>query len=122
MKLTVPLKLRPTDAQRVALRQTLERANFAANTISSVAWPECTFGQLKLQRLVYADTRMHSGLNAQLVVRLIAKLADADKLDHPHQRRFGALGSVTPMGLRNRHLAGTIFLTITSAFHSRHAV
>src|SRR5205807_397463 len=42
----------------------------------------------------YADTRTRSGLTAQLVVRVIAKVADAYKLDHSRQRRFAPFGSV----------------------------
>lgn len=94
MKLVVPLKLLPSGGQVLALRQTLEVANAAANVVSDVAWREQTFGQFKLHKLVYADTRLRSGLSAQVVVRVIAKVADAYKLDHTHRRRFAPLGSV----------------------------
>src|SRR5579871_626006 len=76
MKLTVRLKLLPSDQQRVALRGTLEAANAAANVISSVAWRERTFGRFKLQQRVYADTRTQFELSAQVVIRVIAKVAD----------------------------------------------
>jgi putative transposase len=94
MKLTVALKLLPSFEQAMALRETLERANCAANTISATAWRARTFGQFKLHRLVYAETRATSGLTAQVVVRVIAKVADAYKLDHSRRRTFARLGSL----------------------------
>jgi IS605 OrfB family transposase len=94
MKLTIQLKLCPSIEQAQALRDTLESANAAANAISSVAWRERTFGQFKLHHLVYAETRARSGLSAQVAIRVIAKVADAYKLDHSRQRRFAGLGSL----------------------------
>src|SRR5262245_10887293 len=94
MKLTVTLKLLPSPEQLLALRGTLELANEAASTISATAWQQRTFGRFKLQKLVYASTRARSGLSAQVVVRVIAKVADAYKNDCSRQRRFEPLGSV----------------------------
>jgi IS605 OrfB family transposase len=94
VKLAVALKLMPSDEQVSALRLTLHVANVAANAISARAWRERRFGQFKLHKLVYAETRAASGLSAQMVVRLIAKVADAYKLDCSRQRRFALLGSV----------------------------
>ena len=50
MRLSVPLKLQPSDEQRAALRHTLELANAAANAISTLAWRERTFGSIQLHR------------------------------------------------------------------------
>jgi len=94
VKLTVSLKLLPSSAQVVALRQTLEAANAAANAVSAVAWREQTFSQFKLHKLTYAATRATTHLSAQVVVRVIAKAADAYKADHTRQRRFASLGSL----------------------------
>ncbi|HTD76423.1 MAG TPA: transposase [Chloroflexota bacterium] len=94
MQLTVALKLRPTTEQATALRRTVEQANAAANTVSAAAWDAQTFGQFKLHKLVYADTRASTGLTAQIVVRVIAKVADAYTLDRARRRRFAPLGSV----------------------------
>lgn len=94
MKLTVALKLLPLPDQAAAMRQTLERANAAAEAVSARAWRERTFSQFKLHKLVYADTRAASALAAQVVVRLIAKVADAYKLDRTRQRHFAPLGSL----------------------------
>lgn len=94
MKLSVALKLLPSVQQTTALLQTLERANSAANEISAVAWRERTFGQFALHKLVYHDIRARTGLSAQLVVRVIAKVADSYKLDSTRRRCFRPLGSV----------------------------
>lgn len=94
MKLTVQTKLLPTPEQTTMLLRTLEAANAAANAISARAWTERTFQQFTLHRLVYADTRAETGLSAQMVVRLIAKVADAYKLDRARPRRFNRHGSI----------------------------
>lgn len=94
MKLIVQVKLLPLPEQTDALLRTLESANDAANTISTRAWSEQTFQQFSLHRLVYAETRAASGLSAQMVVRLISKVADAYKLDRKRPRRFARRGSI----------------------------
>jgi hypothetical protein len=77
MKLTVTVKLQPTPEQVDALRQTLLAANAAANAISAYAWKEQTFGQYQLHKLLYYPIRATSGLTAQVIVRLFAKVSDA---------------------------------------------
>jgi len=94
MKLIVQVKLLPSPEQADALLRTLEAANDAANAISARAWSAQAFQQFSLHRLVYAETRAASGLSAQLVVRLISKVADAYKLDRKHARRFARRGSI----------------------------
>ena len=94
MKLTVQLKLLPSNEQADVLRQTLERANAAANEASRVAWESGVFRQFALQKLVYRATRERFGLSAQMAIRLIAKVADAYKLDRRTQRSFRPHGSI----------------------------
>ena len=62
MKLTIGLKLIPTREQRDALRETLERANAAANAASQIAWKTQVFGQFPLHKLVYRSLRDVFGL------------------------------------------------------------
>lgn len=93
-KLTIAVQLRPTQEQAVALRNTLECANAACNDLSAVAWESRMFGQYALHKLAYADVRASSGLSAQVVVRAIAKVADAYKLDKRTQRHFRPLGAI----------------------------
>ncbi|HYF65681.1 MAG TPA: transposase [Herpetosiphonaceae bacterium] len=94
MKLTAAIKLLPTPDQATALQRTLETANAACNTISQSAWQARTFKQFDLHRLCYANTRAAFGLSAQLVVRCIAKVADAYKLDHDRLRTFRPHGAI----------------------------
>jgi len=57
MKLTVQLQLKPDSRQAEKLRQTLQRANEAANYVSDTAWEHRVFGQFRLHKLTYSDLR-----------------------------------------------------------------
>jgi putative transposase len=94
VKLTVPLKLLPSTADAAALLATLERANEAANAMSETAWQTQTFGQWALHKAVYYPIKARFDLNAQVVVRMIAKVADAYKLDRQRRRHFRRHGSI----------------------------
>lgn len=94
MKLLVQLKLQPTEKQAKALLQTLERANAAANAISRRAWEAKTFRQYDLHKLAYHAIRAEFDLSAQVVVRLIAKVANAYKLDQKVIRVFRSHGAI----------------------------
>ena len=94
MKLVVNLKLVPTRSQALALGQTLERANAACNAISGTAWEQGVFGQYRLHKLVYYKVKADFSLTAQVVVRCIAKVADAYKMDRKSRRAFLPLGSI----------------------------
>jgi IS605 OrfB family transposase len=94
MRLTIQLKLQPTPEQADALRHTLTTANAACNAISQTAWSAKVFKQFGIHKLTYYDTKEAFGLTAQLVVRCIAKVADAYKLDKKTQRTFQPLGAV----------------------------
>jgi IS605 OrfB family transposase len=95
MKLVVNLKLLPTREQIGALRDTLERANAACNDISATAWKQGVFGQYWLHKQVYYRVKADFSLTAQMVVRCIAKVADAYKLDRKSQRTFRPHGSIS---------------------------
>ena len=94
MKLIAQLKLLPTPEQADVLKRTLEQANAACNQISRVAWDLQTFGKFALQKLTYARIRTDYSLTAQMVIRCLAKVADAYKLDRKVQRSFKPLGSI----------------------------
>jgi IS605 OrfB family transposase len=94
MRLTAAIQLLPTPEQADALRRTLETANAACDYISQVAWQTKTFRQFAIHKLTYQTARETFGLAAQLVVRCIAKVADAYKLDCKTQRTFQPLGAV----------------------------
>jgi predicted transposase len=89
VKLTTDIKLHPTKEQADALKETLRLANAAANEVSRLAWEAKTFGQFKLHKLAYTAIREQFGLSAQVAVRVIAKVADAYKLDRRRQRTAG---------------------------------
>jgi putative transposase len=94
VKLTVCLKLKTLPEDAAALVATLERANAAANAISEAAWQTRTFGQYALHKECYHAIRASTDLAAQLIVRVIAKVADAYKLDQARLRRFRPHGSI----------------------------
>jgi putative transposase len=92
LKLTAKVKLPPDAAE--SLLRTLQAANECANWISQQAWKAQLFGRYPLQKLVYAEARRRSGLTAQVVIRAIAKVADAYRLDQHTQRTFRPHGSI----------------------------
>ncbi len=88
------VKLQPTAEQACALLHTLGCANDAANKISEWAWQNRTFGQYALHKALYYRIKDEFGLSAQLVVRVIGKVADAYKLDKQTKRTFRKHGSI----------------------------
>jgi len=94
MKLTAKVKLQPNEEQRDILLKTLERANAACDYISERAWESNLFGAFGLQKIVYADTRKRFELGAQVVVRIISKVADAYRLDKKIRRKFRKQGAI----------------------------
>jgi putative transposase len=95
MQLTAKVKLQPTDAQADSLKRTLETANAACDYISDVAWDTRIFGKFQVQKLVYGAARSTFDLTAQMVIRCIAKVTDAYKLDQKTKRTFRPHGSIT---------------------------
>jgi putative transposase len=94
MKLTAKVKLLPDVYQRASLLQTLQRANVACDYISQRAWEAKVFSPFNLQKLVYADVRGQFNLSAQVVIRLLAKVCHAYKLDKRSQRTFRQYGAI----------------------------
>lgn len=95
MKLTLQIKLLPTQEQFTSLKNTLIEANTACNAISDTAWNKKLFNQFKLHREVYHPIKSSFNLSAQMVVRCISKVADAYKLDKKVKREFRILGAIT---------------------------
>jgi len=94
MKLIAQVKLTPSAEQHTALVETLKRANAACDAISEAAWEHKTFGKFALHRLTYHGVKKDFNLTAQVVVRCIAKVADAYKLDRKTKRSFRPFGSI----------------------------
>ena len=94
MKLTAKVRLYPDKEQQQLLFDTLGKANAACDKISQYAWDNKVFGQYDLHHAMYHPIRSSSDLSAQMVVRCLAKVADAYKLDRKRFRKFRPLGSI----------------------------
>ena len=94
MKLTLKIKLLPTDKQANLLIDTMKQANTVCNAISDVAWQEKIFNNFKLHHKVYHSYKATFNLSSQMLIRQIAKVADAYKLDKKAKRQFKPLGSI----------------------------
>ncbi len=94
MKLIAQLQLKPTPEQAAALENTLKTANAACDFLSALAWEHQEFGKFGLQTLGYRVVKDRFELTAQVVIRCIAKVADAYKLDKKVQRTFKPVGSI----------------------------
>ena len=94
MKLTLKIKLLPTDEQANLLLETMKEANTVCNAISDVAWSKRIFNNFKLHHEVYHAYKATFKLSSQVLVRCIAKVADAYKLDKMVKRVFRPLGSI----------------------------
>ncbi len=88
------VKLLPSEPQSEALEQTLRRVNSACDYVSGVAWETRTFGKYALQQKTYHEVKEGFSLTAQVVVRLLAKVADAYTLDKRTRRTFRPLGAI----------------------------
>lgn len=88
MKLVANIKLLTDRNQFNALKQTLELANECCDWLSEKAWNNQKFRQFDLHKLSYKEARERFALSSQMVVRCIAKTADAYKLDTKVQRTF----------------------------------
>jgi len=95
MKLTLKIKLLPTNEQAELLLDTIKQANIACNVISDVAWGQRIFNQFKLHNACYHSVKESTNLSAQAVVRCISKVADSYKIDKKTKRRFRELGGIT---------------------------
>ena len=94
MKLTAQVKLLATHEQLALLKQTMETANAACNAISHRAWQNKEFQQYRLHKLTYHEIRAAFRLTAQVVVRCIARVAAAYKLDRKTRRVFKSGGAI----------------------------
>jgi len=94
MKLTLKIKLLPTDEQANLLLETMKEANTVCNAISDVAWQDKIFNNFKLHHKVYHSYKSTFQLSSQMLIRQIAKVADAYKLDKKTKREFRPLGSI----------------------------
>ncbi len=94
MQTTVQVKLKTDISQKTALLETMHVCNAAADTASKTAFETQTFRQFDLHKLAYHPLKMDTGLHANHVVRAIAKVAQAYKLDKKVCRTFRPTGAI----------------------------
>lgn len=94
MKLTLKIKLQPTNEQVNLLLDTMKEANTVCNAISDIAWQHKIFNNFKLHHEVYHKYRAAFQLSSQMLVRQIAKVADSYKPDKKTKRHFRPFGSI----------------------------
>lgn len=94
MKLTLKIKLLPNDEQVNLLLETMKESNAVCDAISEAAWQEKIFNNFKLHHKVYHSYKATFNLSSQMLIRQIAKVADAYKLDKKTKRTFRPLGSI----------------------------
>ena len=95
MKLTLKIKLLPTDEQAKLLSDTITMFNTVCNEISDIAWKNKTFNTFKLHHLTYHHTRSSSKLSSQLVIQAIAKVSNSYKVNKKIKRIFRPIGAIT---------------------------
>jgi IS605 OrfB family transposase len=94
VKLTLKIKLLPTNEQVNLLLDTMKEANTVCNAISDVAWEKRIFNNFKLHHETYHTYKNTFKLSSQVLIRCIAKVADAYKLDKKVKRGFRLLASI----------------------------
>lgn len=94
MKLTLKIKLLPTAEQVDLLLETIRETNTVCNAISEVAWFKRIFNNFKLHYEIYHTYKATFKLSSQCLIRAIAKVADAYKVDKKTKRVFRPLGSI----------------------------
>ena len=94
MKLTLKIKLLPTDEQLNLLLDTMKEANTVCDAISNVAWEKRIFNNVKLHHEIYHSYKAIFNLSSQMLIRQIAKVANAYKLDKKTKRTFKPLATI----------------------------
>jgi len=91
---TLKIKLHPSEVQHTILLATMERFNEACNWIAGEAFGGRVTNKIAIQKIVYYAVRERFGLSAQMVVRAIAKVAEAYKRDRNILPTFRPHGAV----------------------------
>lgn len=95
MLVTTKIKLLPTEEQFRILKNTMEQFNLVCNKISEVAFENKCFSKVKLQKICYYSIREEfSTLASQLVIRAIAKVCEAYKINKKAKCQFRLDGAI----------------------------
>lgn len=81
MKLTIKIKLLPSDEQKTLLLQTMQKFNEACNYISDICFKKRLYNKIAIHKIVYYDVRKLFNLSAQMAVRAIGKVVESYKTD-----------------------------------------
>ncbi|MEK4326459.1 transposase [Paenibacillus sp. FSL R7-0312] len=93
--ITTKIKLLPKQEQYQALKRTMEQFNQACNRISIIAYESNCFSKVKLQQLCYYPIRIEfENLSSQLIIRAIAKVCEAYKLNKKTKCQFKLDGAI----------------------------
>lgn len=88
------IKLNTNEEQHIALLNTMYKFNEACNYIVEVAFSIHSANKIKLQQMIYYDIKDKFGLQAQLVIRAIAKVCEAYKRNKKIKPSFRLDGNV----------------------------
>jgi putative transposase len=95
MLLTTKIKLIPNDEEYQSLKETTHLFNTVCNEISEIAFREKCFAKVKLQKICYYGIReKYEKLSSQLVIRAIAKVCEAYKVNKKVQCQFRLDGAI----------------------------
>lgn len=95
MKLTLRLRLLPTDDQKAAILSTMERFNEAASFAAKVGFEAGVFSQPSIHKRCYREIRERFSLTAQMAVRAIGKAVETFKRDKSVCPEFKPRGAIT---------------------------
>jgi len=85
----------PNNEQAKLLVETIKESNKICNYISSIAFNNQIFNQIKLHHNCYYSIRPITALSSQVIVRCISKVSDSYKMDKKSIHKFRSLGSIT---------------------------
>lgn len=94
MKLTLQIKLLPTEEQANILLETIKQANLACHRISEFAFKQKIFNNFKLHQALYHTLKAENILSAQMLVRCFGKVAQSYKANKKTLHVFRPLGAV----------------------------
>ena len=95
MKLTLKIKLLPSEQQKHLITTTMREVNIVCNAISVIAFDKKIFNQFKIHHEVYHPFKSKSNLSAQMLIRAISKVCDSYKIGKKIKRKFKLLGGIT---------------------------
>lgn len=95
MLVTAKIKLLPTDGQFQLLQETMKQFNLACNSISEIAFETKTFFKVNIQKICYYEIcEQFKTLSSQMVIRAIAKVAEAYKFNKKVKCTFRLDGAI----------------------------